>query len=219
VNEIRIPRVSPGATPGEALYALESAAFGREAPWEHVHPAGRERYEDTAAGLLAAFAGRPQPAPGEQCRTCDGSGMLTVPDSDGESASEQPCPDPVHDGDDWFEVGDADAGTLPEPQPAPEQPAPLRILVSPGDGSPIGGLLAHVMGTCDEHDDVQPAPELADATAKSDRLEGQLEDAHAERDRYREALDEATRRWHATRVPGERYDANEFRIRHGLEAL
>lgn len=31
----------------------------------------------------------------------------------------------------------------------------------------------------------------------------------------RAPLDEATRRWHATGVPGERYDANEFRIRHG----
>jgi hypothetical protein len=32
------------------------------------------------------------------CATCDGSGVLTVPDSDGESASEYACPDPVHNG-------------------------------------------------------------------------------------------------------------------------
>jgi hypothetical protein len=31
------------------------------------------------------------------CRVCDGSGKLTVPDGDGESASEQACPDPIHD--------------------------------------------------------------------------------------------------------------------------
>jgi hypothetical protein len=31
------------------------------------------------------------------CRVCDGSGKLTVPDGDGESATEQACPDPVHD--------------------------------------------------------------------------------------------------------------------------
>jgi hypothetical protein len=31
------------------------------------------------------------------CLVCDGSGKLTVPDPGGESASEQDCPDPVHD--------------------------------------------------------------------------------------------------------------------------
>ena len=34
------------------------------------------------------------------CRTCDGSGTLTVPDSNHESASEQACPDCQPD-DDW----------------------------------------------------------------------------------------------------------------------
>lgn len=33
-----------------------------------------------------------------ECRKCGGGGVLTVPDGDGESASEQACPDPVHDG-------------------------------------------------------------------------------------------------------------------------
>jgi hypothetical protein len=31
------------------------------------------------------------------CEWCDGSGTLTVPDSDGESASEHACPNPLHD--------------------------------------------------------------------------------------------------------------------------
>lgn len=37
----------------------------------------------------------------EDCATCDGSGILTVPDGDGESASEQLCPNPVHDDDEY----------------------------------------------------------------------------------------------------------------------
>jgi protein gp37 len=36
--------------------------------------------------------------PRGSCRTCDGSGVLTVPDTDGESASEQACADPSHGG-------------------------------------------------------------------------------------------------------------------------
>lgn len=31
------------------------------------------------------------------CNICDGKGYLTVPDPDRESASEQDCPNPVHD--------------------------------------------------------------------------------------------------------------------------
>lgn len=31
------------------------------------------------------------------CQICDGSGTLTAPDSDGESASEELCPNPVHE--------------------------------------------------------------------------------------------------------------------------
>jgi hypothetical protein len=31
------------------------------------------------------------------CQICNGSGTLTVPESDGESASEEPCPNPVHE--------------------------------------------------------------------------------------------------------------------------
>lgn len=63
MTEIKIPRTGPDTTPGEALYALESAAFGREAPWSAVHPTSCGRYEDIAAGLLAAFGCQPQPAP------------------------------------------------------------------------------------------------------------------------------------------------------------
>jgi hypothetical protein len=40
------------------------------------------------------------PTPRLTCATCDGSGILTVPDTDGESASTQACPDPVHE-DQW----------------------------------------------------------------------------------------------------------------------
>jgi hypothetical protein len=37
------------------------------------------------------------PAPRRSCATCDGTGILLVPDGDGESASKQACPEPVHD--------------------------------------------------------------------------------------------------------------------------
>jgi hypothetical protein len=33
----------------------------------------------------------------ETCGICGGSGTLTVPDHGGESASEQDCPNPIHD--------------------------------------------------------------------------------------------------------------------------
>jgi hypothetical protein len=42
------------------------------------------------------------PAPpwwGRDCRICGGGGMLTVPDIGGESASQEPCPDPIHSAD------------------------------------------------------------------------------------------------------------------------
>lgn len=31
------------------------------------------------------------------CRWCDGTGMITVPDENQESASEQACPNPLHE--------------------------------------------------------------------------------------------------------------------------
>lgn len=58
MSEIKVPRVGPGVTPGEALYVIESAAYGRVTPWDGLHRVTRRRYEDMAAALLAAIPGR-----------------------------------------------------------------------------------------------------------------------------------------------------------------
>lgn len=48
-------------------------------------------------------AGPGTPAAALSCGTCDGSGVLTVPDASGESASEQACPGSAHDDDPFGE--------------------------------------------------------------------------------------------------------------------
>ena len=62
------------------------------------------------------------------------------------------------------------------------QPAPERIIVSPGDGSAIGSLLAHVMGTSAEHQP-QAAPELGATMAETNRYRQALENVFAVLDR------------------------------------
>ncbi len=100
------PRWPPCEKDGEII-----DTYGAEHYWQCglpgtvTVPSGRRLCEDHAGELgygprQAYYGFDPDDGherePGEPCPACGGTGTITVPDRDGESASEYACPDPAH---------------------------------------------------------------------------------------------------------------------------
>jgi hypothetical protein len=75
-----------------------SNAYGEDGSWRDVVRAVDALVGERDMRIEIPETQAAPVSPDLACRVCNGGGMLTVPDSDGESASEQACPDPVHDG-------------------------------------------------------------------------------------------------------------------------